>query len=313
MKYLFATGWCLLIAMIAIAQPESNSKSMLDFAYPFETKWVQLADSLDIAYVDEGSGPYTLLMIHGLGTYLPTWRKNVEGLREHFRCIAVDLPGYGKSTKAAHPHGMAFFAATLQLFIEKSGLEHVVLVGHSMGSQIAVAMALEHPEAYEALVLLAPAGFETFSDADRQWFANFAKPEIYLSFTEEQIIRNFHLNFFAFPEDAQFMIDDRLYMRQTVEYNRYCQMIPRCVSSMLQEPVFERLSEVNIPTLVIYGENDALIPNRLLHPELTTLGVAKAGVEKLSDARLVMVPQSGHMVQWEGADPVNEAIRAFLK
>lgn len=313
MKYLFSTGWCLLIAMAVIAQPESNSKSMLDFSYPFETKWIQLADSLDIAYVDEGTGPVTLLMIHGLGTYLPTWRKNVEGLSDHFRCIAVDLPGYGKSTKADHPYGMAFFAATLQLFIQKLDLQHVVLVGHSMGSQIAVTMALEHPKAYEALVLLAPAGFETFSEADRQWFANFAKPEIYLSFTEAQIIRNFHLNFYAFPDDAQFMIDDRLYMRQTVEYNRYCRMIPQCVNSMLQEPVFDRLSEIKIPALVIYGENDALIPNRLLHPELTTLGVAKAGMEKLPHAKLVMVPQSGHMVQWEGAGPVNEAIRAFIK
>ena len=82
---------------------------------------------------------------------------------------------------------------------------------------------------------------------------------------------------------------------------------------MLQQPVYERMKEIKIPVLVVYGENDYLIPNQLLHKGLTTRQVADSGQAQLPDSKLKMMPQAGHFVQWEAAEAVNQEIQDFLK
>ncbi len=299
---------------ISVAQPAlETAKSMRDMAYPYATKTVLLSDSIAVAYADEGAGPQTLLFIHGLGSYLPAWQKNIDALKPYYRCIAIDLPGYGKSDKGDYAYNMSFFANIIRQLIQTLQLQNVVLVGHSMGGQIALTTALQSTTDISKIVLLAPAGFETFTAPERQILGNLYTPELLLALPVAQIRKNFEINFVQFPEDAEFMYQDRLFMRETTEYARYCAMIPRCVAGMLDEPVFERLSEIQLPVLVLYGEADALIPNRFLHPGLSTRAVAEAGAERLPDARIEMIPDAGHFVQWEGAAQVNAAIRDFIR
>lgn len=88
-------------------------------------------------------------------------------------------------------------------------------------------------------------------------------------------------------------------------------MIDACVAGMLNEPVFDRLHLIKQPTLVMYGERDALIPNKLLHP-VSTRKIAEAGVAQMPDATLHMIPQCGHFLQWEKADIANSYIKDFV-
>jgi pimeloyl-ACP methyl ester carboxylesterase len=312
MKYLYH----LLIGLtfpFTIQSQTENSASMQEWQYTYEVHYVTLEDSIKLAYVDEGESEEVLIMIHGLGSNLQAWQKNIDGLKGQYRCIAIDLPGYGKSSKGMHAYDMAFFAETVYQFIQQLKLDKVSLIGHSMGGQIAIHTLLAHPQAATELLLLAPAGFETFTDKEGAFLTSVVTPEIIRATTEEQINNNFHLNFYEFPEDAQFMIDDRKKMRATEEYDHFCHMIPRCVKGMLEQPVFSRLSELQLPVLVIYGENDALIPNKYLHPSLSTREVAQSGVEQLPKGSLIMVAEAGHFVQWEKAATVNEAIGGFLE
>ena len=129
----------------------------------------------------------------------------------------------------------------------------------------------------------------------------------------EQIRKNFEANFFQFPADAEFMIQDRMALRETGDYDAYCAMIPKCVAGMLQAPVYEQLPTIKIPVLLLFGENDALIPNRFLHKNLTTQMVATDGQSRLPNCHLEMVPNCGHFVQWEGAAAVQAAILKFLR
>ena len=138
-------------------------------------------------------------------------------------------------------------------------------------------------------------------------------PALLKATTPEQIRKNFELNFFRFPADAEFMIQDRLIMRESPDYDAYCHMIPRCVMGMLHQPVFDKLSKIRIPTLVIYGEQDALIPNRILHKTLTTAEVAQTGTACLPYGQLKWASATGHFVQWEGAEQVNRYLLDFLK
>ncbi len=302
----------LLLPFLALAQ-DHKSTTMQEWNYPYQVQKIVLSDTLDLAYIDEGEGDNTLVFIHGLGSYLKAWNKNIEELKKHYRCIALDLPGYGKSSHGDYPYDMTFFAKSIRSFLDSLQLKNVVLVGHSMGGQIAMHTVLQDDTRINKLILLAPAGFETFTKEQKQWFANFVTPEAVKATPEAQIVRNFEINFHQMPDDARFMIEDRMAMRQTPAYDHYCAMIPKCVQGMLDQPVFDQLPNIKIPTLILYGENDLLIPNAFLHPNLTTREVAEKGQAQILNSQLEMIPLAGHFVQWEQAGKVNQHILKFLK
>ncbi|MEM1318991.1 MAG: alpha/beta hydrolase [Bacteroidota bacterium] len=312
MKYLLLPFFTLSIFYHLTAQND-NQLSMQDWQYPYDVHKIRFSDSLEIAYVDEGKGKCTLLFIHGLGSNLKAWSKNIDELKKDYRCIALDLPGYGKSSRGDYAFDMDFFANAVRGFIDQLKLKNVVLIGHSMGGQIAVQTVLNSQEKLEKLILTAPAGFETFTDKEKKWFQNIYTPVVVKATPETQIVKNFQLNFHRMPDDAQFMIDDRLLMRKTIEYDHYCNMMPRCVMGMLNQPIADQLPNIALPTLIIFGENDLLIPNKFLHPSLTPLAVAKSGQERIPNSKVEMIPLAGHFVQWEKAEAVNALLFDFLK
>lgn len=278
------------------------------------TRFVKLPNGIQIAYTEAGAGSKTLLFVHGLGSNKKSWQKNIAALKDRYRCIALDLPGYEESSKGAYAFSMHFFAETVVEFIRQLKLERVTLVGHSMGGQVSTTLALTQPELIEKLILIAPAGFETFTEAEKNWFKAVYTPAVVKGTSVEQIRKNFEINFFAFPKDAEFMIEDRLKLREMPEaYDYYCSMIPQNVMAMLDEPVYERLQNIKTPTLILYGANDQLIPNQLLHKGLTVFDVARKGHFKIPGSKLAFLPNSGHFAQWEQAGTANEIIAGFVE
>ncbi len=163
-------AFLLMIAGFLLTACPYDNLTPLEFEalrYPFATKTVVLNDSITIAYVDEGTGDEVIVFVHGLGSYLPAWQKNIAGLKDDFRCIALDLPGYGKSGKGPYPIGMSFYADILAQFLAKLEIDKAVIAGHSMGGQIAVTLALQKPEVVSRLVLIDPAGIETFTPGEK--------------------------------------------------------------------------------------------------------------------------------------------------
>jgi pimeloyl-ACP methyl ester carboxylesterase len=180
-----------------------------------------------------------------------------------------------------------------------------------MGGQISIVAALGYPEIVEKLILVAPAGFETFHKGQKDWFRNVFTPDLVKYTSVDQIRENLGYNFYRFPMEAEFMITDRIEMRSAEDFEGYCYIIPKCVQGMVNEPVYDYLPDVNQPTLVVFGENDNLIPNRFLNGGPTET-YARQGAEKMPNAQLLMVPQAGHFVHFEKADKVNEAVSQFL-
>ncbi|MDF1550970.1 MAG: alpha/beta hydrolase, partial [Bacteroidales bacterium] len=149
----------------------ANFKSMDEMQYLHPVKKVHLPESgYDIAYTDEGKGEKTIVFVHGLGSYLQAWIKNVEVLKSDYRCISIDLPGYGKSSKQPHNGKMTFYAGIISEIVKELKLNKVVLAGHSMGGQISITTSLLYPDIVERLILVAPAGFENFNKGQKQWF-----------------------------------------------------------------------------------------------------------------------------------------------
>jgi pimeloyl-ACP methyl ester carboxylesterase len=274
--------------------------------------YLQLDNAIEIAYLDEGEGR-PLVFVHGLASDFQVWRKNIPLLALHYRCIALDLPAYGQSSKGDYPISMAFFAEAVAAFIRKLALEDVVLVGHSMGGQVSIQLLLDGLVPISKLILTATAGFEQFTKLETQWFRTVMTPALLKAATIDQIEQNIRLNFHHFPDDAEFMVAQRLaLMDDQSAYEYYCGLIPRSVLSMVENPVFDRLKEITIPTLIIYGIEDVLIPNRILHPGLSTVEVARAGHEEIEDSQLFFLTDAGHFVQYEQAEEYNARVQQFV-
>ena len=154
---LLAVGWLPLQA-----QDESISEIL---EYPFSVQHQKLSDGVNVAYTDTGKGP-AVMLIHGLGSYIPAWKQNIPALAEKHRVIALDLPGYGKSSKSEDSYSIPFFAETVAELQDSLGIARAAWIGHSMGGQIAIEGALRYPEKIRELVLIAPAGFEEFTEQE---------------------------------------------------------------------------------------------------------------------------------------------------
>lgn len=289
-------------------------KESLSAAMHYAHQSLVLPDGIEIGYVDQGQGPKTLLLLHGLGSNYKGWFKLIHELSGQYRCVAMDFPGYATSSKGDYPISMAFFAAKAIEAAEQLGLERPILVGHSMGGLVAMTAALQRPELFKKLILIAPAGFESFNKVARQLLRKLFTPKVIRDLSVEQIKRNIEANFTEFPPDAHFMLEDRLALtQQAQDFDYYCRLIPRCTAAMLDEPVLPRLSDLKLPTLIVFGQNDQLIPNKLLHPTLNTRMVAEIGTKAIADSQLSLLSNCGHFAQWECADKVAGEIQEFLK
>lgn len=306
---------CTLIATIIIlftwtASAAQNSFDWLE--YPFDVQFVEIENGETIAYTDQGEGSRVIVMIHGLGSYLPAWKNNIVELKDNFRVIAIDLPGYGKSSKNAEHYSIPFFSESVIQFLEALSVESVTLSGHSMGAQIVIYTALNNSDKVNSLVLSAPAGFETFSEEAEQAFRMTVSKESIMATDEEMVRFNLTSNFHEFPESAAFMIEDRLAMMDDPDFEEYARAQAESVFAMLETPVFDQLTEIRQPVLVIFGKQDQLIPNRMLHPQLTTKDVAQSGVNRIEDAERVWIDNAGHFVHFEKPGLFNSAVTEFL-
>ncbi|RMI13842.1 MAG: alpha/beta hydrolase [Calditrichaeota bacterium] len=290
---------------------ELRPMEFAELKYPFPVKTVTVDEDLTIAYVDEGEGAETIIFVHGLGSYLPAWQKNIADLRRDFRCLALDLPGYGKSSKGPYAIGMKFYAGVLARFMDALDIDRAVIAGHSMGGQIALTLALIYPERVSRLILAAPAGLEQFSEGEKKWFREVVTVESVKHTPVQQIRANIVRNFHNMPPDAEFMVTDRIALRGAKDFEWYCYAVVKSVQGMLDEPVYDRLEEIRQPTLIIFGENDNLIPNPYLHGGRSR-DIARIGEEKIPLSEVVMIPGSGHFVQFEKPEAFNRAVRAFL-
>jgi haloalkane dehalogenase len=118
--------------------------------YPFRSR----RGANGLHYVDEGDGP-PLLMIHGNPTWSFTWRGVIEGLRDRYRCIAVDLPGFGLSRRPAGEYGFTphEHAVVIERFVEELDLRDVTLLVQDWGGPIGFAVAGRQPERFRAFVI----------------------------------------------------------------------------------------------------------------------------------------------------------------
>lgn len=281
-----------------------------DIDYSFATKTVLSNPS--VAYADLGSGENTIILIHGLASNAGFWRYNTSELAKNNRVIVIDLPGYGKSQKGDYPYTLSFYAETVKNLITALKLKNVTLVGHSMGGQISIIFALKYPELIKKLVLAAPAGFEKFQYGEGEWLRNAIDAKGVRLNPEDGVRKNLAMNFYNWDEKWEWMVEERVRMAKGAEMREFSYAVVKCVSAMLDEPTYNSIAGIQVPTLIVYGKYDGLIPNMYLNPGFPS-DVFVQGAAKIKNSKLVEIDNCGHMIMIEKADEFNKVVLDFLK
>ncbi len=278
-----------------------------------ELQFVELKNNTKIAYIDCGQQKKeTILFIHGLANYLWVWKWNIAELQKTYRCIAIDLPGNGFSSRGNYPYSINYFAEIIVAFIDALQLKNVSLAGHSMGGQIALQVAIHEGSKINKLILSAPAGFEYYSPHDATLFKSAIAFGNFLAMDETHISQSINSSFYRHEKIASEIIADLNKIIQNNDRIAYRKMLELSIDSMLDTQVFHLLNKIKNNALVFFGENDQLIPNRFLHP-VSTKDIAEKGAKQMVQAKAITYKETGHFVHIEKASEVNEEIVKFME
>lgn len=255
--------------------------------------------------LSRGVGP-DLLLLHGLGGSVFSWRHNLEPLAAHFRVTALDLKGHGDDPAGLHEDfSLPALVQDVVAFLDAAGITQTALAGNSLGGSLAVLLAHAHPHRVSSLVLLAPALFLPrlpwitlpLKLPGLGWLlgALLAGPWI--------ISPALRLNY----ADPRLLTPDVVsgYSRPLRRLARRLTLTKLC--RQLRLPPVSRLTAVlgdlKLPVLVIWGLEDRILP----------VAHASRLLRCLPQARLHLLPGVGHNPQEEAPDAVNKIIIAFFK
>ncbi len=245
-----------------------------------------------------------VLLLHGFGSSLHTWEAWAQGLQATHRVVRIDLPGAGLSAPdPARLYDDAHALQQLLALMDVLGLPQASVVGHSMGGRLAWRLAAEHPERVHRLVLVAPDGFES------PGFEYGKPPDVGLmAQLLPHLLPRAMLRAGLAPAygDAARLTEDTVtrYHQLLLAPGVRSAIIDRLQQLRLQDPS-PQLARVRAPTLLVWGERDAMIPVANAQDYLRALPPAAA-------ARLVVLPGLGHVPHEEDPAAGLPAVQAFL-
>jgi len=261
-------------------------------------------------YDTGGDDKPPVLLIHGLGDEADTWRHVLPRISAAHRALAPDLPGFGRSDMAKRKHSVAFFAAAMLELLDYLSIPRAVLVGHSTGALIAQAVALEHPQRVERLVLIGgslvvkenrpnPALLLFLIPGLGEWSYSRLRKDPQAAYRS---LEPYYNRLEDLPQAERDFLYTRVNQRVWSDGQRRGFLSTlRGLASWLpaqQKTLPERLSGWQVPTTVLWGENDQIMP----------AANARALVDLIPAARLVIVPGAGHNLQQEQPQVVAAAI-----
>jgi pimeloyl-ACP methyl ester carboxylesterase len=263
-----------------------------------------------ISTLTMGHGP-DVLLLHGLGGTRASLFATAAALSQRYRVHAVDLPGFGSSSKPARaPYNARWYAETMFAFMDAQGIAETHLVGNSMGGRIAIEMGLMDPERIRSLGLLCPAvawirrGFHPVVRLLRpefgllpHWFTrNTVAAQFWSLFCDRDLID---------PDVGELMVDE--FRRIYHSAGARLAFLASARNIYLEAPYggngfYPRLSELRPPALFVWGTHDGLVP----------AAFGRHVAKWLPTAEQVTIDACGHVPQVERPEETNDLLLRFF-
>jgi pimeloyl-ACP methyl ester carboxylesterase len=323
-----AETWCALrqgelSGVEAFSQRRLYARGDLDLAVGFEGLFrlpsgrpplLRIHDvpvgKLKLSTLTMGEGP-DLLLLHGLGGAKSSFYDTAAALSRRYRVHAIDLPGFGGSSKPANaPYGAPYAAKAVVGAMDALGIERAHIVGNSMGGRVAIEVGLERPDRVGGLALLSPA--VAFVRRDWHWLVRILRPELGMlphSLGRHRIEQQFWALFadrdLVDPSVADIVVDEfeRIYRNAGARLA----FLASARAIYLEAPFgkrgfYPRLAGLRPPALFVWSSHDRLIPEGF-----------RPHVERwLPGAEQVVLQGCGHVPQVERPEQTNGLLERFF-
>jgi pimeloyl-ACP methyl ester carboxylesterase len=259
-----------------------------------------------VNYCEMGEAGPPIVFVHGLAGCWQNWLENIPHFARDHRVIALDLPGFGDSPMPPWEVSISNYGRLLDEFCRKLNVHSSALVGNSMGGFIAAESAISQPEWVERLALVSAAGISSVhvrrepAEAIARLMAATAPLMVHL---RERGIRRWRLRYAMFRNI--FHAPHRLRPELVWEFANGAQDAPAflpALGALLGYDFHDRLERVRVPTLIVWGRDDRVIP----------AADALEFERHLSDSRLVIFDRCGHVPMAERPVRFNRVLEQFL-
>ena len=264
-------------------------------------------DGMLVHLRDQGprDDPAPIVLLHGTSASLHTWEGWVAALQTKHRVISLDLPGFGLT--GPFPDGdyrMAHYSAFLAHVLDQLQVPRAVVAGNSFGGQLAWQFALDHPQRVERLVLVDAAGYPRNATSIPIGFRLAQIPALaplMANLLPRQMIEASIRNVYGDPSKVSDELIDRYYELTLRAGNREA-LRQRFIQAEAGQG-FTRIAELKVPTLIIWGGRDELIP-----PDN-----AERFKRDIQGSRLVLFDDLGHVPQEEDPSRTVAVLMGFLE
>jgi pimeloyl-ACP methyl ester carboxylesterase len=294
-----------LAGVVAVWAPDKPLEEL-------KARWAQppsrflVADGVLVHLRDEGprDDPLPIVLLHGTSDSLHTWDGWVSGLSGGRRVVRFDLPGFGLTgPNPENDYSMRRYMQFVGAVLDRLGIEQHVLVGNSLGGHIAWEFAASSPGRVRALVLVDAGGYEFESQEVPLAFRLVRQPVLRHAFDHvlpRGLVQSSVRNVYGDPAKATPELVDRYYDMALRAGNRRA-LAHRMDTRLAGDP--QRIRALKIPTLILWGGRDRLIP----------VASGRQFERDIAGSKLVVFAELGHLPQQE--DPLGTLVelRRFLK
>jgi pimeloyl-ACP methyl ester carboxylesterase len=272
-------------------------------------RWVTVAGR-PVNTIDMGEGP-AIVFVHGLSGSWPNWLEQLPVFAKDHRVIAMDLPGFGHSPMPEEHITISAYGRILDSLLETLEVDAATLVGNSMGGFVSAELAIAFPQRVERLVLVSAAGISTYRHRDVERIEPYLRRvapmvALYTGWTAARSdwvarrsgLRNLTLGLVT-------RHPSRLPAALAAEQLRGAGKpgFMQALRANIDYPVSERLPEIACPTLIVWGDEDKIIP----------VGDASVFEELIPNSRKVIFEGTGHMAMIERPAAFNDLLGEFVE
>lgn len=249
---------------------------------------------MDYAVQGAAEAP-TLVLLHG---YSDSWRSYLplmDALPERFRIVAMSMRGHGDTAKPSNGYSITTFGEDVVAALDALGIGSAVVVGHSMGSLVAQRIAIAYPERVSQLVLIGAfstikgnAAVEAFWRDEVAHICDPVDPAFASAFQQSSVAVPLSYGFLENVVAESLKVPARVWQQM--------------LRALLDEDHSDRLQDIAVPSLIIWGDQDVFTGRSEQHLLLN----------RIPDARLAIYPGIGHAPHWEDTHRASADIAAFI-
>jgi pimeloyl-ACP methyl ester carboxylesterase len=266
-------------------------------------------DGIPFNYVDTGSGDGDpVVLVHGLAGQWQNWLENIPRLAQSRRVVAMDLPGFGCTPEPEDDEKITItrYGRWVNEMADRLGLETVDLVGNSLGGYIAAEVAIQFPERVSRLVLVSAAGI---SSAEVLQMPILTAGRVAAAIASNSVTRYRRLASRPVTRDVSLALVARhpRLLKADLCYEAFFKGAGKpgfadALRAALDYDFRDRLPDVKVPTLIVWGEKDSIIPTR----------DADEFERLIEDSRKVVMKDTGHIPMAERPQAFNDVLVDFL-